>query len=145
MKEIDNYKLLVKTLKRVDYRKPYTNISRLVVLSHVNQSISKHLSNHKLESKKAIIPVKILRKHTQFVIHSESKNIYLLKKSRVFVAAFKSQLITTKSLCDFPSSFKYLPNTFLKASFFIKYLLLPLLCQNHFYQFFLSAKLDHFP
>ena len=65
-----------KTLKRADYRKPYTNISRLVVLSHVNQSISKHLSNHKLESKKAIIPVKILRKHTQFVIHSESKNIY---------------------------------------------------------------------
>ena len=78
--EIDNFKLLVKTLKRADYRKPYTNISRLVVLSHVNQSISKHLSNHKLESKKAIIPVKILRKHTQFVIRSESRNIYFEDK-----------------------------------------------------------------
>ena len=76
MREIDNCKLLVKTLKRVDYRKPYTNISHLVVLSHVNQSVSKHLKNYKLESKKAVIPVKILRKHTQFVIHSESRNIY---------------------------------------------------------------------
>ena len=80
IREIDNFKLLVKTLKRADYRKPYTNISRLVVLSHVNQSISKHLSNHKLESKKAIIPVKILRKHTQFVIRSESRNIYFEDK-----------------------------------------------------------------
>ena len=76
IREADNCKLLVKTIKRLGYHKLYTNISRLVVLSHVNQSISKHLSNHKLESKKAIIPVKILRKHTQFVIHSESKNIY---------------------------------------------------------------------
>ena len=76
MREFDNCKLLVKTIKRLGYHKLYTNISRLTVLSHVNQSISKHLSNHKLESKKAIIPVKILRKHTQFVIQSESKNIY---------------------------------------------------------------------
>ena len=66
MREADNCKLLVKTLKRFNYHQPYTNIS-LVCLSHVNQSLSKHLSNHKLESKKAIIPVKILRKHTGFV------------------------------------------------------------------------------
>ena len=76
MREINNCNLLVKTIKRAGYRRPYTNISRLVVLSHLNQSVAKHLSNHKLESKKAIIPVKILRKHTQFVIHSVSRNIY---------------------------------------------------------------------
>ena len=80
IREIDDCKLLVKTLKRVDYRKPYTNISNLVVLSHINQSMSKHLSNHMLKSKKAIIPLKILRKHTKFVIHSKSRNIYFEDK-----------------------------------------------------------------
>ena len=89
MREIHDCELLVKTSKRVNYHQPYTNISILVCLSHVNQSLSKHLSNHKLESKKAIIPVKILRKHTGFVIRSESRNIY-----------FKDNVIDDKNLYE---------------------------------------------